>query len=144
MSVLSLLTVPNDYWESISKAPPIPEPTPFLAIVVRGGHRETTTSNARLLVVICGFIVGFISFIAIFLLRAVLVDFINDREPDATDCRRAMTSSKLLVPSFFACNYTNLVAYHLADVSTPHIGWLGGGQHGGHESWDGGSEQHVC
>ena len=90
----------NDYWESISKAPPIPEPTPFLAIVVRGGHRETTTSNARLLVVVCGFIVGFISFIAIFLLRAVLVDLINDREPDATDCRRAMTSSKLLVPSF--------------------------------------------
>ena len=54
------------------------------AIVIRGGHRETTTSNACLLFVNCGFIVGFISFVVVFLLRAVLVDFIDDSMLDAT------------------------------------------------------------
>ncbi len=55
-----------------------------LAIVVGGGQQESTTSNAFLLVVVCGFIVGFVSFVVIFLVRAVLADFIDDREPDAT------------------------------------------------------------
>ncbi len=45
---------------------------------------DTTTSNAHLLVAICNFIVGFVSFVVIIHLHAVVVDFVDDREPDAT------------------------------------------------------------
>ncbi len=49
---------------------------------------ETTTSNAHLIVAVCSFIVSFVSFIVIIPLHAVVVyfgvNFVDDREPDAT------------------------------------------------------------
>ncbi len=52
--------------------------------IVGGGHGETTTSNAGLLIVACGFIFGLISFVVVFFLPAVLVDFTDHIDPDAT------------------------------------------------------------
>jgi hypothetical protein len=54
------------------------------AIVVGGGHGEAITSNASVLVAVSSFIVSFISFAVIVLLRAVVVNFVDGREPDAT------------------------------------------------------------
>ena len=58
-------------------------PTLALAIVVGGGHKETTTSNAHILFVNCSLIDGFVYFIVVLLIHAVLVDFIAEREPNA-------------------------------------------------------------
>jgi hypothetical protein len=63
-----------------------------LAIVTGGVQGEATTSNAHLLVTVCSFIVGFVSFVVIIPFHAVVVNFINDREPDATvrPCTRVL------------------------------------------------------
>ena len=54
-----------------------------LTIVTGGVQGEATTSNAHLLVAICSFIVGFVSFIVVTPLHAAVVNFV-DEEPDAT------------------------------------------------------------
>ena len=59
-------------------------PTPPAEKKTRGVQGEATTSNAHLLVAICSFIVGFVSFVVIIPFHAVVVNFINDRGPDAT------------------------------------------------------------
>ena len=65
-----------------------------LAIVTGGvqGEATTTTSNAHLLVAVCSFIVGFVSFVVVIPLHAVVVNFVDDREPDATvqPCTRVL------------------------------------------------------
>ena len=55
-----------------------------LTIVTWGVQGETTTSNAHLLVAVCSLIVSFVSFIVVIPLHAVVVNFVDDREPDAT------------------------------------------------------------
>ena len=59
-------------------------PTPPAEKKTRGVQGEATTSNAHLLVTICSFIVGFVSLVVVIPLHAVVVNFVNDREPDAT------------------------------------------------------------
>ncbi len=59
-----------------------------LVSVAGEGHGKSTTSNDCLIVVVCScsLIFGFVSFVVVFLVRAVLVDLhnLNDREPDVT------------------------------------------------------------
>jgi len=66
--------------------------TAALAIVTGGVQREATTSNAHLLVDVCRFIAGFVSFVVVIPLHAVVVNFFDDREPDATarPCTRVL------------------------------------------------------
>ncbi len=63
-----------------------------LPIVTGGVQGEATTSNAHLLVAVCSFIVSFVSFVVVIPLHAVVVNFIDDREPDATvrPCTRVL------------------------------------------------------
>ena len=49
-----------------------------------GGPVEAITSYAHPLAAICSFIVSFISFVVVIPLHLVIVNFIDDREPDAT------------------------------------------------------------
>jgi heme/copper-type cytochrome/quinol oxidase subunit 1 len=84
LSLPSSLTAPEDNWESINKPSLFCRINAILAIV-GGEHGEATTSNnADLLIVVCGFIVGLVSFIIFFFLRAVLVDFIDHHNPNFT------------------------------------------------------------
>jgi hypothetical protein len=55
-----------------------------LTIVTGGVQGEATTSNAHLIVAACSFIVGFVSFVVVIPLHAVIVKFVNDSKPDAT------------------------------------------------------------
>ena len=55
-----------------------------LAIVTGGVQGEATTSNAHLLVAVCSFIVGFVSVVVVIPHHSVVVNFVDDREPDAT------------------------------------------------------------
>jgi hypothetical protein len=49
-----------------------------LAIVTGGVQGEATTSNAHLLVAVFSFIVGFVSFVVVTPLHAVVVNFVDD------------------------------------------------------------------
>ncbi len=55
-----------------------------VAIVTGGVQGEATTSNPHLLVAICSFIFGFVSVVVVIPRHAVGVNFVDDREPDAT------------------------------------------------------------
>jgi hypothetical protein len=55
-----------------------------LAIVIRGGHGESTTSTIAFSLLFAISFVGFVSFVVVCLFRDVLVDFIDDRKPDTT------------------------------------------------------------
>jgi hypothetical protein len=78
-----------------------------LANVTRGVQGEATTSNAHLLVAVCSFIAGFVSFIVLFPLHAVVVNFVDDREPDATvrpcTCEFGLLLGYLFTTSRVAC-----------------------------------------
>ena len=56
-----------------------------LAIVIRGGHGESTTSTIAFSLLFAISFVGFVSFVVVVCLFCdVLVDFIDDRKPDTT------------------------------------------------------------
>jgi hypothetical protein len=49
-----------------------------LTIATGGVQGEATTSNAHLLGAVCRFIVGFVSFVVVIPLHAVVVNFVDD------------------------------------------------------------------
>ena len=75
-----------------------------LTIVTGGVQGEATTSNAHLIVAVCSFIVGFVSFVVVIPLYAAVVIFVDDREPYATvrGCAGDFSKKKIFSNTFFS------------------------------------------
>ena len=83
-----------------------------LTIVTGGVQGEATTSNAHLLVAICSFIVGFVSFIVVTPLHAAVVNFVNE-EPDATVRPCTLVLGLILVSPLPTAQLMNVPAFLL-------------------------------